>query len=124
LARHLSERVRLRHAGLHRPVRTLSGGNQQKVLFARALAGNPRLLLLDEPTRGVDLGARAEIHGLVRAFAAGGGTAVLASTDLPELLALAERVLVLRGGRGAEILATRDLDAGRLLALMQDGGAR
>jgi ABC-type sugar transport system ATPase subunit len=111
-----AERVRLRHGGLDRPVRTLSGGNQQKVLFARAMTGAPRILLLDEPTRGVDVGARADLHALIRGFTAGGGAVVVSSSDLPELLALSDRILVLRGGRGPQMLEARGLDAGALLA--------
>lgn len=82
------------------PVRTLSGGNQQKAVVARWLRRDPTLLLLDEPTLGVDVGARTEIHGLVRAFAARGDRAVLCvSSDPEELCALADRVLVLHEGR-------------------------
>lgn len=95
----LATRVKLRAQGLDQPVGQLSGGNQQKVVFARALAGKPRILLLEEPTRGVDVGARAEIHALIRAASAAGAAVILASTDLPELVGLADRFLYLAGGR-------------------------
>ncbi|HEY0792863.1 MAG TPA: sugar ABC transporter ATP-binding protein [Chthoniobacterales bacterium] len=80
-------------------VRTLSGGNQQKVIFARANAAEPRLYLLDEPTRGVDVGAKVEVYKQIMAFAAAGCAILLVSSELPELLGLADRVLVLNGGR-------------------------
>ncbi len=81
------------------PVATLSGGNQQKVVLGKWLHAPPRLLLLDEPTRGVDVGAREEIYGLVAALCARGVAVVVASSDLPELQRLADRILVLRAGR-------------------------
>ena len=77
----------------------LSGGNQQKVLFARWLLVNPSVLIADEPTRGVDVGAKAEIHQLLRQFARSGATVILISSDLPEVLALSDRVYVMRAGR-------------------------
>ena len=99
LAREWIERLSIRSATPAGPVLALSGGNQQKVLLARALQRQPRLLVLDEPTRGVDVGARAELHELVRSFAAGGGTVVLATSDLDELCELVDRTIVLREGR-------------------------
>jgi ribose transport system ATP-binding protein len=97
--RDLAGQVQLRAQGTEQPVGQLSGGNQQKVVFARALAGKPRLLLLEEPTRGVDVGARAEIHALIRAASAAGCAVIVASTDLPELLGLSDRLLYLAHGR-------------------------
>ena len=94
------ERYGIRARSVAAPVRTLSGGNQQKAVVARWLRRDPTLLLLDEPTLGVDVGARAEIHALVRRFVAGGHRAVLCvSSDAEELCALADRVLVLHDGR-------------------------
>ena len=78
---------------------TLSGGNQQKVVLGKWLQRPPRVLLLDEPTRGVDVGAREEIYALVAALAARGVAVLMASSDLPEVLRLADRILVLRDGR-------------------------
>lgn len=80
-------------------VSTLSGGNQQKVLIARWLAGNPRVLILDEPTKGVDVGAKAEIHGLLSRLAESGVAVLLVTSELPEVLLLSDRVLVMRQGR-------------------------
>ena len=77
----------------------LSGGNQQKVVLARWLATQPRVLLLDEPTKGVDVGAKYEIHGIVRSVAAEGAACLVVSSDLPEVLSLADRILVMREGR-------------------------
>ncbi len=92
-------RLRLVAAGVKRSPLTLSGGNQQKLLFGRWLGRPIRLALIDEPTRGVDVGAKAEIHAEIRRLAEG-GTAILAATsDLEELMALADRVLVMHGGR-------------------------
>jgi rhamnose transport system ATP-binding protein len=79
--------------------RSLSGGNQQKVVLGKWLATRPKVLILDEPTRGVDVGAKAEIHRLVKELAAAGTAVLLVSSDLPELLALSDRVLVMRAGR-------------------------
>jgi ABC-type sugar transport system ATPase subunit len=78
---------------------SLSGGNQQKVVLAKWLAVQPRILLLDEPTKGVDVGAKSEIHGFVRQMASNGGACLLVSSDLPEILALVDRILVMREGR-------------------------
>lgn len=112
----LAGQVRLRFRGPDQPVGQLSGGNQQKVLFARALAGKPRLLLLEEPTRGVDVGARAEIHALIRGLSADGCAVILASSDLPELLGLSDRLLILQDGRQAALIDREGLTAGDLLA--------
>jgi ribose transport system ATP-binding protein len=117
--------VRLKAQSLDQPVGELSGGNQQKVVFARALAGAPRLLLLDEPTRGVDVGARAEIHALIRRASAAGTAVVLASSDLPELIGLSDRLLILARGRQAGLIdKTPDLTPAALLAEVQAASQR
>jgi ABC-type sugar transport system ATPase subunit len=92
-------RLRLQPPDLDAPVGGLSGGNQQKIVLAKWLAARCRVLMLDEPTRGVDVGAKAEIHALVRDLAAEGAGILLISSELPELLALSTRMLVLREGR-------------------------
>ncbi|MCY3875368.1 MAG: sugar ABC transporter ATP-binding protein [Rhodobacteraceae bacterium] len=107
--RELSEQVKLKAEGSEQSVWQLSGGNQQKVVFARAVGGRPRLLLLDEPTRGVDIGSRFEIYGLVRALASEGCSVLVASSDLPELVGLSDRVLVLDAGRQTGILCANGL---------------
>lgn len=81
------------------PVETLSGGNQQKVVLSRWLATEPKLMILDEPTRGVDVGAKAEIHRVVDALVAEGMGVLLISSDLAELIAMSDRVYVMRAGR-------------------------
>ena len=93
--------------GLGAEVATLSGGNQQKVVIGKWLELAPRVLLLDEPTRGVDVGAKAEIYALIEELTARGHAVVLASSDLPEVVRLADRVLVLREGKLAGTLARR-----------------
>jgi ABC-type sugar transport system ATPase subunit len=112
----MARRVRLKSAGLRQRLWRLSGGNQQKVMFARAIAGSPHVLLLDEPTRGVDVGAKFDIHNLLRELAASGAAIVLASTDLDELIGLTDRIAVLREGRISTIVASRGLTQQRLLA--------
>ncbi|TCO56735.1 sugar ABC transporter ATP-binding protein [Actinocrispum wychmicini] len=93
------ERMRIRTPGPGALVGTLSGGNQQKVVLARQLVDRPEVLLLAEPTQGVDVGAKEEIHGLVREVVAAGTAVLLVSSDLSEVMALADRILVVRGGR-------------------------
>ncbi|MFQ5654655.1 MAG: sugar ABC transporter ATP-binding protein [Planctomycetota bacterium] len=98
-ARDACARFDVRHAGIDRPIATLSGGNQQKALLARILSREVRVLILDEPTRGVDVGARAEIYRIIRSLAGDGIAVIVISSDLPELLGLCDRIAVLREGR-------------------------
>ncbi|MDB5622802.1 MAG: transporter related protein, partial [Devosia sp.] len=109
--------VRLKASGPTQRAQELSGGNQQKVIFAKALVGNPRLLLLDEPTRGVDVGAKFDIYAIIREMAARGMAVVLVSSDLPELLGMADRIAVMREGGLDEIHSAQDLDEEKLLNL-------
>ncbi len=102
--------------GLGAEVATLSGGNQQKVVIGKWLELAPRVLLLDEPTRGVDVGAKAEIDALIEELTARGHAVVIASSDLPEVVRLADRVLVLREGK---LAGTLERDAISQLAIMQ-----
>ncbi len=112
----LAEKVKLKFDSPEQPVAQLSGGNQQKVVFARAICGNPRLLLLDEPTRGVDVGAKYDIYMLVRELSAQGCVVVLTSTDLPEVLGMCDRILVLHDGRQEHLLETTELSGAELLS--------
>ena len=91
--------LQIRGAGPDATVGRLSGGNQQKVVLARALMTAPRVLLLDEPTRGIDIGARQEIYALINRLTAAGCAVVLASSELPELIGVSDRILMLRDGR-------------------------
>ncbi|MEV6168437.1 sugar ABC transporter ATP-binding protein [Streptomyces sp. NPDC051954] len=103
------------------PIRTLSGGNQQKAVLARWLLRGCRVLLLDEPTRGVDVGARAELYAVIRRLADEGLGVLLVSSEVPEVLGLADRVLVLREGRVVHEAPARELDEHRVLDLVMEG---
>jgi rhamnose transport system ATP-binding protein len=103
---------------------SLSGGNQQKVSLARWLAAEPRLLILDEPTQGVDVGAKSEIHRIIRRLARTGLPVLLISSDLPEILGMSDRIGVMRGGRLAAVLPGRsDAHTVMAAALGQEQGA-
>ncbi len=93
--------LRVATPSIDREVRNLSGGNQQKVLLAKWLARHPRILIVDEPTRGVDVGAKADIYRILRDLAAEGLALLVVSSDLPEVLALAHRIVVMSEGRVA-----------------------
>jgi ribose transport system ATP-binding protein len=95
----LLQRLRLKARSLEEPVRNLSGGNQQKVVLAKWLATDPKVLLLDEPTRGIDVNAKNEIYTLIHELAAAGLAILLVSSELPEMLALSDRIAVLCEGR-------------------------
>jgi len=99
--RELLAAVQVRSAGDDQEIRFLSGGNQQKVVLARWLAINPKILLFDEPTRGIDVGAKSAIHDLVRSLARDGAAVLMISSELPELLGMSDRIIVLRDGRVA-----------------------
>ncbi len=116
------KRVRLKARGPGQKVRTLSGGNQQKVMFARAVAGAPRVLLLDEPTRGVDVGAKFDIYALLRELAAAGAGVLIVSSDQEELLHICSRILVMREGRIAASAPAAELTPQKLLALCYGEG--
>ena len=112
------EALGIRPADLDRPAATLSGGNQQKLLLARLLALSPRLLVLDEPTRGIDVGAKVEIQNLVGEFADNGLSVVFISAELEEVLRVGHRVAILRGGRVVDTVASDDLTVDSLLAMV------
>ena len=122
ISRAAIERLRIRTQGPLQAVVELSGGNQQKVLLARWLRAGTRVLLLDEPTRGVDMVAKSEIHLFLREAAAGGVGLLVASSDLPELLSLCDRIYVMRGGAVAGEVRAADTDATRIL-IMASGAA-
>jgi ribose transport system ATP-binding protein len=119
----LAETVDIRPPDPRRPVRTLSGGNQQKAVFARWLVEDRKLLLLDEPTRGVDVGARAELYAVIRRLADEGVGVLLVSSEVPEVLGLADRVLVLREGKVIHESDARELDESRVLDMIMEGSA-
>lgn len=120
-ARGSVEQLKVKLGALSNPVGTLSGGNQQKVVFGRMLLTEPKLLLLDDPTRGVDIGAKTEIYELLGEIAKRGIGVLLASSELPELVGVCHRVVVLRGGRSvAEFDTARVGEAELLAAAMGD----
>jgi rhamnose transport system ATP-binding protein len=98
-AQEWAERLHTRFSRLGNPVATLSGGNQQKVVLAKWLSTDPKLLIVDEPTRGIDVGTKAEVHRLMSSLAARGVAVLMVSSELPEVLGMADRVLVMREGR-------------------------
>ena len=117
----VTQRLDVRPPDATRPVRTLSGGNQQKVVLARWLLQGCDVLLLDEPTRGVDVGARSEIYALIRQLADAGVAVLLVSSEVPEVLGLADRVLVVREGRVVHAAPSAELDEGLVLDLVMEG---
>ncbi len=118
LAQSWIEALDIRPADPDRPAGTLSGGNQQKVLLARLLALSPRVLVLDEPTRGIDVGAKVEIQRLVGELADNGLSVVFISAELEEVLRVSHRIAVLRGGRIVDTLPADELTVDSLLALV------
>ncbi len=105
----------IKAAGGATAIGTLSGGNQQKSLFARWAAPPLRVLILDEPTRGIDIRTKEEIHDFIRGMASGGVAIVVISSDLAEVMALAQRMIVMRGGRVVEVLSGEEMTAERVL---------
>ena len=122
-AREQARVLDLRPADPRRAVKTLSGGNQQKAVIARWLLRQCRLLLLDEPTRGVDVGARAEIYAVIRKLADSGVGIVLVSSEVPEVLGLADRVLVIRNSRIIREAPASQLDESQVLDLVMEGSS-
>ncbi len=111
------KRLNIRTPDIELPAGMLSGGNQQKVMLAKWLNMKPDLLIFDEPTRGVDVGAKAEVHDLIREFVAAGGAAIVISSDLPEVLAMGDRILVMREGTQMGILSHEEASQENIMAL-------
>jgi ribose transport system ATP-binding protein len=107
LVKRLMAEVAIRARDSEQAVGSLSGGNQQKVVFAKWLVKPPRVLLLDEPTRGVDVGGKSEIYGIINRLAAAGTAIVMVSSELPEVMAMSDRILVMHEGRQAAVLETK-----------------
>ena len=112
-----ARRLNLRESAIEVNAGTLSGGNQQKVVLARWLAREPRLLILDEPTRGVDVGAKAEIYQIIRTIASRGVAVLVISSELTEVLGIADRIVVMREGYDVGELAAADATERRVMAL-------
>jgi ribose transport system ATP-binding protein len=111
----------VRCASPEQPIRELSGGNQQKVLLARWLCMNPRLLILDEPTRGIDVGAKAEIQGLIRELAEQGLGVLMVSSEVEEIVEGSDRAYVLRDGHTVAELSGEQLNEHAVMAAMAHG---
>ena len=109
------DKLTIRTPSLDTPVEQLSGGNQQKTMLAKWLNAQPRVLILDEPTRGIDVGAKAEVHQIVDELAASGMAIILISSDLPEVIAMSDRVLVMREGRQTGIFERGEADEERII---------
>ena len=109
--------LRIRLASVRQPVRDLSGGNQQKVVLARVLTLSPRVFMLDEPTRGIDIGAKVEVYRLIAELATSGAAVLIVSSELLELLGLCDRILVMRAGRLTGELARAEFSQERVMAL-------
>ena len=95
----VAKQLRIRMASIDQPVKDLSGGNQQKTVFGRWVLANSQVLLLDEPTRGVDVGAKVEIYQLINSITSAGGAVLMVSSELPEVIGMSDRILVMSGGR-------------------------
>jgi len=118
------QRLAIRTPSVDVAVAKLSGGNQQKVMLSKWLNTHPAVLILDEPTRGIDVGAKTEVHAMITALAAEGIGIIMISSELPEVLAMSDRVLVMREGRQTAVLGHEDATAEAVLAAaMGEAGA-
>ncbi len=109
--------LRVRTPDMHEPIINLSGGNQQKVLIARWLLTRPKILILDEPTRGIDVGAKAEIHRLISKLAGEGVAVIMISSEMPEVLGMSDRIMVVHEGRITGFLDRKDADQVKIMEL-------
>jgi inositol transport system ATP-binding protein len=113
----LVNKLRVKTPSLNERVENLSGGNQQKVLIGRWLLTNPRILILDEPTRGIDVGAKAEIHRLISLLAGEGVAVIMISSEMPEILGMSDRIMVMHEGRATGILDRSEADQVKIMEL-------
>jgi rhamnose transport system ATP-binding protein len=122
-AEHYRQRLSIRTPSVHELVGRLSGGNQQKVMLSKWLNTQPQLLILDEPTRGIDVGAKAEVHHIINDLAAQGLGIILISSDMPEIMAMSDRILVMREGRQMAIFSREEATQEKVLtaAMGQNG---
>jgi len=104
------DRLKIRTPSLDALIQNLSGGNQQKVLVARWLLTNPDILILDEPTRGIDVGAKAEIHTIITKLACEGKSIIMVSSEMPEILGMSDRIMVMSRGQITAILDRKEAD--------------
>ncbi|TCT39850.1 sugar ABC transporter ATP-binding protein [Martelella mediterranea] len=115
LAREYTERLDLRAASLDQPVGNLSGGNQQKVVIAKWLATSPKVIILDEPTKGIDIGSKSAVHAFMSELASRGLSIIMVSSEIPEILGMSDRVIVMREGRIVSQLSRAEMSAERLV---------
>ena len=115
--------LRIKTFDIENPIYSLSGGNQQKVILARWLATRVSVLIVDEPTQGVDVGAKAEIHKILRNLVENGIAVVVISSDLPEVLSISDRVLVMRAGKVVGELTAAECTEERIISLATLGTA-
>jgi rhamnose transport system ATP-binding protein len=109
LARTYTERLDLRASSLSQDVGTLSGGNQQKIVIAKWLATSPKVIILDEPTKGIDIGSKAAVHEFMAELVAEGLSVIMVSSELPEVLGMADRIVVMRSGKIEEVFENKNL---------------
>ena len=115
LTRKYTERLDLRAASLSQNAGTLSGGNQQKVVIAKWLATQPKVIILDEPTKGIDIGSKAAVHAFMAELVAEGLAVIMVSSELPEVMGMSDRIVVMRAGRIDAILDNQGLTADALV---------
>jgi rhamnose transport system ATP-binding protein len=116
LALPLAQRLSLRAAHLEQNVSELSGGNQQKVVLSKWLATNPKVIILDEPTKGIDVGAKAAVHGFMSELVQNGLAVILVSSELPEIMNMSDRILVMREGRLVAEFNAREASAENIVS--------
>ena len=107
--RNYTERLDLRASSLSQDVGTLSGGNQQKIVIAKWLATSPKVIILDEPTKGIDIGSKAAVHQFMAELVAKGLSVIMVSSELPEVLGMSDRIVVMRAGKIEEVFDNKDL---------------
>jgi rhamnose transport system ATP-binding protein len=122
VASRFREKLTIRTPSLDTPVEQLSGGNQQKTMLAKWLNAQPVVLILDEPTRGIDVGAKAEVHQIIDELASSGMAIILISSDLPEVIAMSDRVLVMREGRQMGVFERAEADEERIITAAMGAG--
>ncbi len=113
----MSNALRVKTPDMQEPIINLSGGNQQKVLIGRWLLTKPRILILDEPTRGIDVGAKAEIHRLISQLARQGVAVMMISSEMPEVLGMSDRIMVMHEGRVTGFLDRAEADQVKIMEL-------
>jgi len=116
--------LQLKYASLNDAVERLSGGNQQKIVLGKWLATDPKILIVDEPTRGIDVGTKSEVHRLLSQRAQEGLAIIMVSSELPEVLGMADRILVMREGRQVAILSREEATSEKVISLAAGAGIR